>query len=212
MSWRDRLPKLIEVALALVVAFALGRLAVHTPSNLKPGAVDIGFSQDMAVHHEQAVLMAGLAQTRGRGAVATLANAIVINQSQEIGLMRGWLQLWDQPATDSHPMGWMSDMPSTSMSDVSMPGMATPYQLTRLASLTGRRFDVLFLQLMIRHHEGGLLMCQFAHTHGQLAVVRNAAASMAVEQIEDLGAMKALLKADGGKPLASRALVGQMGQ
>jgi uncharacterized protein (DUF305 family) len=202
MSWRDRLPKLIEVALALVVAFALGRLTFHASSDPKPGAVDIGFSQDMAVHHEQAVLMAGLAQTRGGPAVASLANAILINQSQEIGLMRGWLKLWSQPAVDPHPMGWMAGMPDMSMSAGLMPGMATPDQLTRLASLSGHRFDVLFLQLMIRHHEGGLLMCQYAHEHAQLSVVRSAAASMAVEQIEDLGQMKALLKADGAKPLA----------
>ncbi|HEX3901145.1 MAG TPA: DUF305 domain-containing protein [Mycobacteriales bacterium] len=203
MSWRDRLPKLIEVALALVVAFALGRLTVHTSSDPKPGGVDIGFSQDMAVHHEQAVLMAGLAQTRGGAAVTLLANAILIDQSQEIGLMRGWLKLWDQPTIDPHPMSWMTAaMPDMSMSDTSMPGMATPGQLTRLASLTGRRFDVLFLQLMIRHHEGGLLMCQYAQAHARLEVVRDAATSMAVEQVEDLAQMKALLKADGGQPLS----------
>ena len=202
MSWQQRLPKFIEVALALVVAFALGRLTVHASSEAKPGAVDIGFSQDMAVHHEQAVLMANLAQTRGGVAVAALANAILIDQSQEIGLMRGWLKLWNQPTGDPAPMAWMTDLPSMSMSSAAMPGMATPGQLTRLSTLTGHRFDVLFLQLMIRHHEGGLLMCRFAEDHARLSVVRNAAKSMAFEQVADLGQMEALLKSDGGRPLA----------
>ena len=76
----------------------------------------------------------------------------------------------------------------------SMPGMATPDQLTRLATLRGKGFDVLFLQLMIRHHEGGLQMCQYAESHADLAVVRKAAVSMAVEQVEDLGQMRAMLK------------------
>jgi len=187
----------IEIALALVLAFSLGRLVSHTSSDAKPGAIDIGFSQDMAVHHEQAVLMANLAQTHGGPAVASLANAILINQSEEIGLMRGWLTLWHQPAVDPTPMSWMSMPPSSShvtAGAMVMPGMATPGQLTRLTSLTGKRFDVLFLQLMIRHHQGGLQMCQYAHAEAKLAIVRNAATSMAVEQIDDLGQMRALLR------------------
>ncbi|HVY11463.1 MAG TPA: DUF305 domain-containing protein [Mycobacteriales bacterium] len=198
-EWRRRLPTVIEIALALVVAVAAGRLSVRAPSVDEPGAVDVGFSQDMAVHHEQAVLMANLAQTHGTTAVTGLADAILINQSQEIGLMRGWLQLWHQPTTDPRPMSWMSS-PSHGMSGMSstaMPGMATPDQLTRLASLSGKRFDALFLELMIRHHEGGLQMCQFAEAHASLAVVRRAAVSMAVEQVEDLGQLRALLKAAG---------------
>jgi uncharacterized protein (DUF305 family) len=141
----------------------------------------------MAVHHEQAVLMANLAQTHAGTAVALLANAILINQSQEVGLTRGWLKLWRAPTTDATPMAWMS------MTATTMPGMATPRQLTRLAMLTGKRFDVMFLRLMIRHHQGGLQMCRYAHAHANLDVVRNAAASMAVEQVEDLGQMQAIL-------------------
>lgn len=54
---------------------------------------------------------------------------------------------------------------------------------------------------MIRHHEGGLEMCRYAEEHAKLAVVRSAARSMAVEQLEDLGQMEAILEADGAKPL-----------
>jgi len=189
--WRRELPKALEIALALVLAFSVGRLTVHTSTSPKPGTVDLGFTQDMAVHHEQAVLMADLAQSRGGMAIASVANGILINQSQEIGLMRGWLKLWHRPAADPTPMSWMPMMAGARRS---MPGMATPAQLTRLASLTGTRFDVLFLQLMIRHHEGGLQMCQYARDRATLSVVRTAAASMAAEQIEDLGQMRALLR------------------
>ncbi|HWC34470.1 MAG TPA: DUF305 domain-containing protein [Mycobacteriales bacterium] len=201
--WR-RVPTLLEIALLIVIAISVGRLSNHS-SRPAPGAVDIGFSQDMAVHHEQAVLMADLAETRGGPTVAALANAILIDQSQEIGEMRGWLRLWDSPDADPTPMAWMPQPHVMVMADsamVMMPGMATPDQLTRLATLSGKRFDVLFLQLMIRHHEGGLQMCQYAKANAKLAVVRKAATAMAVEQIEDLGQMRALLKADGAKPLA----------
>ncbi|HEX3706810.1 MAG TPA: DUF305 domain-containing protein [Mycobacteriales bacterium] len=211
--WR-RLPNLIEIALVVVIAVALGRLSNHDSSAPKPGAVDIGFSQDMAVHHEQAVLMADLALTRGGSAVASLANAILIDQSQEVGMMRGWLKLWNSSTVDPAPMSWMPQVPKMSMPPMmlmsgpvplsgtrTMPGMATPEQLTRLSTLSGKRFDVLFLQLMIRHHQGGLVMCQYAQADAKLAIVRKAATAMAVEQIEDLGQMQAILKADGGNPL-----------
>ena len=201
------MPTVIEIALLVVLAVGVGRLSNYHSAPEKPGAVDIGFSQDMAVHHEQAVLMASLAQTRGSRAVASLANAILIDQSQEIGLMRGWLQLWREPTVDPTPISWMLHPGGMTMvlpAMTSMPGMATPDQLTRLSGLSGKRFDVRFLQLMIRHHEGGLQICRFAQSEARLAVVRKAATAMALEQIEDLGQLRAMLESDGGKPLPFR--------
>jgi uncharacterized protein (DUF305 family) len=39
-----------------------------------------------------------------------------------------------------------------------MPGMLTAAELARLAAATGAGFDRLFLEYMIRHHEGALAM------------------------------------------------------
>ncbi|HJQ07600.1 MAG TPA: DUF305 domain-containing protein [Nocardioides sp.] len=202
---RRRVALLLALVAVLAVGaggFALGRgSAPDRRTTTGPAAVDVGFSQDMAVHHEQAILMSTLAQTRGTVTVRTIANGILAGQSQELGALRGWLRLWDAPAADPHPMAWMSTehtMPGMSMP---MPGMATGGQLTRLAQLQGRRFDVLFLQLMIRHHQGGILMAADARQHAALGVVRDAAASMIVQQVEDIGAMRALLRAEGGRPL-----------
>ncbi|GAB4012984.1 DUF305 domain-containing protein [Nocardioides ultimimeridianus] len=207
---RAHVPTVLLVLLALVAAaaggFSLGRgsapdtTALATPGPPGPTSVEVGFSQDMAVHHEQAVLMATLAQTRATTPVRTIANGILGGQSQELGALRGWLRLWGEPAVDPHPMAWMTGMQGMAGMHA-MPGMATSGQLSRLAGLEGRRFDVLFLQLMIRHHQGGIQMAADARQHARLAVVRDAAASMIVQQVEDLGAMRALLRADGGRPL-----------
>ena len=173
----------------------------------------------MATHHEQAVLMASLAMGRARPAVRGLAEAILTGQSQEIGLFRGWLRLWGEPGVAPHPMAWMhaghamADMPGmsgggdtgmdmdTDMDSASMPGMATPAQLDRLYGLSGRAFDVLFLRLMIRHHQGGLLMTRAVLGDHILSTTRTAAQSVSSEQIEDLGTMRALLASYGGQPL-----------
>jgi uncharacterized protein (DUF305 family) len=39
-----------------------------------------------------------------------------------------------------------------------MPGMLRPEELAKLAAADDRRFDRLFLQYMIRHHQGALTM------------------------------------------------------
>jgi uncharacterized protein (DUF305 family) len=98
----------------------------------------------------------------------------------------------------SMPPITMSGLPAGS---TAMPGMASPAQLAQLDTLSGKAFDVLFLQLMIRHHEGGIAMAQYAQAHARLAAVRSAAQSMAYQQVEDIGNMRALLTAEGGKEL-----------
>lgn len=205
MSLRGRAAVAVEVILALVIAFGVGRFTVHHASTQKPGAVDIGFAQDMSAHHQQAVLMANLAPLHAGPAVAALADSILVSQSQELGVMSGWLQLWHDPATSKAPMSWMRGAAVTSsdagMSMTTMPGMASQVELDRLATLSGTAFDVLFLQLMIRHHQGGIEMAQYAQAHARLSVVRNAAQAMAFAQIDDISQMQALLSADGGTPL-----------
>ena len=41
-----------------------------------------------------------------------------------------------------------------------MPGMLTPEEMDRLAAAKGAEFDRLFLEGMIKHHEGALTMVQ----------------------------------------------------
>jgi uncharacterized protein (DUF305 family) len=41
-----------------------------------------------------------------------------------------------------------------------MPGMLTPEEMSRLAKAKGVEFDRLFLELMIKHHDGALVMVQ----------------------------------------------------
>jgi uncharacterized protein (DUF305 family) len=171
-----------------------------------PNAVDIGFAQDMIVHHQQAVLMAAYAREHaGSGDVRTLAGAIDSAQQREIGQMTGWLQSWGKPlASDQLPMSWMADEMPTHMHDDlgagSMPGMASPAEMDRLVNLTGKRLDLQFLRLMIRHHEGGLPMAKDAASHARAGYVRNAARTMIVDQQREIDQMQLLLQARGAAP------------
>lgn len=172
-----------------------------------PGPADIGFCQDMIAHHEQAVLMAMLAMDRATPAVHNLAQSIMVSQSSEIGVMRGWLQLWGAPLVSRKPMAWMADttdqLHGVTQADATMPGMASPAELQKLWQAHGKPFDILFMQLMTRHHEGGVMMARDVQNSAQLQAVRDTGRGMMFEQVEEIGLMAQLLRADGATPLPS---------
>ena len=85
--------------------------------------------------------------------------------------------------------------------DTAMPGMASGAELTRLRSLTGSAFDVEFLQLMIRHHEGGRPMAQYGAAHAAVPAVRRLATTIADTQAAETQTLTAMLTARGGAPL-----------
>ena len=59
-----------------------------------------------------------------------------------------------------------------------MTGMASAKQMQELADARGRDLDQLFTRLMIRHHEGGIHMAQFAAEHAETETARSWARAM----------------------------------
>jgi uncharacterized protein (DUF305 family) len=191
-----------------------GSAATTTPS---ADSVDVGFAQDMTVHHEQAVEMASW--TRDHTAdpqVKQLAFDIETTQLQQIGRMQGWLGLWGASPfpTGRQYMTWMADPADpghghsmSGMSDTSsagaarMPGMATDGDLKNLRGASGAQLDTLFLQLMLRHHVGGAGMLQYAAAHASLPEVRNLAAQALSAQTSEADLMRQMLAERGAQPL-----------
>ena len=75
-----------------------------------------------------------------------------------------------------------------------MPGLATSEELNRLRGLDGEARDRLFLELMLRHHQGALPMAHFAARNAETQVVRTLAAQIEVQQAQEVGAMALLLR------------------
>ena len=119
-------------------------------------AADVHFMSGMIQHHAQAVLMAGWAPTHGASpALRALCERIVVGQRDEIVLMRRWLDDRHEPV----PSADLSHMMMPGMdSSMLMPGMLTAAELGRLDRARGPQFDRLFLQDMIRHHQGAITM------------------------------------------------------
>lgn len=175
----------------------------------RPGPVDVGFSQDMAVHHVQAVDMGNLARDRSADdKIRNLGFDIAATQQGQVGRMQGWLTLWNKPEQAlGELMAWLPpehdhDGPaSANTGDAAMPGMATSAEMAKLASLSGEKFDIYFLQLMLRHHEGGAPMAEYAAEHAKVPAVRSLARSMVTSQGAEMELMRNMLAARGAKPL-----------
>jgi uncharacterized protein (DUF305 family) len=187
----------------LAVALGIGRGAEAPAAD----SVDVGFSRDMAAHHLQGVEMANLAlETSTDPAVRGLAFDIAETQNNQVGRMHGWLALWGYSPTGGDVMAWMGDgghggHEMSGMDGGLMPGMATEEELAELRELSGTEFDVQFLRLMTRHHQGGLEMALYAAEHGETSVVRDLARSIADSQTAETDLMVGMLADRGGTPL-----------
>jgi uncharacterized protein (DUF305 family) len=202
-------------ALAVFLLGAAAGLLIGLPGSAPqvpdPDSVDVGFAQDMTVHHEQAVLMASWARDHSTDPVVRqLAFDIESTQIAQIGRMQGWLAIWGRaplptggymtwmtgPAADNHGHG-----ASAGGAVATMPGMATAEELRALRAATGAELDVLFLQLMLRHHEGGTDMLAYAADHANVPDVRNLSAQMLAAQTNESVYLRQLLAERGAAPL-----------
>jgi len=139
------------------------KLPLSTRAQLPPlSAKDVEFMQGMIMHHAQAVEMTALINDRtGNEKLRLLGSRISHSQADEMKYMERWLKLRGEPA--SMPMPAMQHMPGMDMSkhhhqEMMMPGMLTKEQMDALKAAKGAEFDRLFLQGMIQHHKGALVM------------------------------------------------------
>jgi uncharacterized protein (DUF305 family) len=160
--------------------------------------------QHMIAHHAQALAMTSLVRSRTtRDDMRLLAERIDVSQQSEISMMQRWLgeRGEDVPNVGAggshHEMaGHDMSMPAMAASGSLMPGMLTPAQMDALARASGPEFDRLFLQGMIRHHEGALVMVAdlFAtQGAGQESEIFRFASDVDADQRAEIGRMRALL-------------------
>jgi len=119
---------------------------------------DVEFMSGMIPHHAQAVIMAGWAPTHGaRKDVAIFCERVVVGQSDEIATMQQWLRDRGQPVPDARSTRHKMKMNGMEH-EMLMPGMMTDEQMAALDKARGPEFDRLFLEGMIRHHQGAIDM------------------------------------------------------
>ncbi|WP_412538774.1 DUF305 domain-containing protein [Longispora sp. K20-0274] len=179
------------VATALVLAAGCGDgMAGMNHDAAKPTAsgtgftgADVMFAQMMIPHHQQAVTMATLADTRAADPeLRRIAAAIRGAQAPEITTMTGWLTGWKQPtaAPGGHTMSGTS-------------GMLSAEELAALTAATGREFDRLFARGMIAHHNGAIAMARDEEAQGANPEARALASAIAKAQATEVEALQRIL-------------------
>jgi len=204
MSGGRRFPTIV-VALAVAVGLLLGLgLGWLIPRLSTPGddSAEAGFARDMSTHHSQAVEMGLLAYRNGENPdVRQLGYDIATAQQGEIGAMQTWLRTWRLNPTGTQPrMAWMPDG-QQALENGLMPGMATPEQMDQLRNAKGKDFDILFCQLMIRHHLGGVHMAEAILKATDDPDVVTLATSIKEGQQKEINIFNNLLAQMGAKPL-----------
>jgi len=184
------------VVLALISGVVLLTLGARNPG---PDSAEAGMLRDMIPHHDQAVEMALIIRDRtGDQQLFFLATDIVLAQQNQIGHMEGWLMAWDiSPNQDGPMMAWM-DHP---VEDGLMPGMATREQVESLRTLPVDEAEVLFLQLMIRHHQGGLHMAEAYLDRGDDRLVGEFSRNVIAVQGREIETMNVMLAQRGADPI-----------
>jgi uncharacterized protein (DUF305 family) len=131
-----------------------------------------------------------LASRTSRDEMRLLAKRIEVSQADEIRMMKAWLKQRGQPLPDPHA----HHAPGSTL----MPGMLTADEMSRLAAATGEAFDKLFLEFMIKHHQGALVMVQdlFASRGaGQEADIFAFASDVDADQRMEIDRMREMLGA-----------------
>ncbi|GAB3975215.1 DUF305 domain-containing protein [Actinoallomurus acanthiterrae] len=158
-------------------AVAVNSISVTAGHN----AQDVMFAQMMIPHHQQAIVMADQAATRASSPqVKTLAAQIKQAQGPEIRKMTGWLRDWGAP------------MPSPGGMHMAE-GMMSEQDMKRLGTLSGRPFDRMFLQMMIRHHQGAVTMARAEESQGSNPDAKALAASIISSQSAEIAKMRHML-------------------
>ena len=122
-------------------------------SGVQHTAADVQFMQGMISHHAQALETTALLYDRSSWQdIRMLAQRIDVSQADEIKMMQDWLKVRaaEIPSIDTHH----------AHGAVLMPGMLTPDQMAELAAGTGSEIDRLFLEYMIMHHQGAVVMVE----------------------------------------------------
>ena len=168
------------LAVGVILAPNGANASTHAKSLQNLGMNEIMFAQMMIPHHEQAISMSETDLKKSRNqAILKLSNQIKSLQGTEKSQLAYWLKATDSSMTMDH--------------DMQMSGMLTTKELASLKRLTGTQFDRVFLQLMIKHHQGAIEMLDLISDSKNMEA-KALAKAINSAQSKEITSMKLLLK------------------
>lgn len=148
--------------------------SIHGASGETSALDEKAFLEQMVPHHESAIEMAQIAlQKSERPEIRRLAKAIVAAQESEIGQMKAWHLAWFGEELTSDASGAHGSMDMGSLEGVS-----------------GDRFDLAFLSMMIPHHASAITMAESVMMGSPRDEVTVIAEEIVAAQAKEIGQMQ----------------------
>ena len=186
-----KLQKVLLAVIAATTAVAIGGCSSTKESNALFNDADAMFVQMMIPHHEQAIVLAEMAENSTSGTspeVTSLAGQIKSAQGPEVELMKSFLTQWDVPVVEP------GSMDHGSMDHGSkMKGMLSVEELAKLSTLSGKVFDKEWMLAMIAHHEGAIEMARTVEQSGKNLEVQDLAKTIISSQQVEIDQMNSML-------------------
>jgi len=142
---------------------------------------DLQFIDTMIVHHQGAVEMATMAETRLQNEkLKALAKSIPADQQREIKQMKAWREQW-------YPG-------SPSAQNMTMPGMGgSMMDMSHMKTMeAGPAYDAMFIDMMIPHHQGAVQMGENALAKAERLEVKELSKKIIDAQTREIEQMKKL--------------------
>ncbi|RSM87603.1 DUF305 domain-containing protein [Kibdelosporangium aridum] len=156
-------------------------------------ADDISFAQGMIPHHAQAVEMAKLVPSRSTDQkVLDLAKRIQQAQDPEIQQLTDMLKKWGSAPTSTSSTPGMDH--GGGHGSAGSGGMMTAEEMKQLESAKGAEFDRMWMQMMIKHHEGAIEMARTELSKGASAEAKALAQKIIDAQQAEIAEMQGLVK------------------
>ena len=151
-----------------------------TPPETAKAPYDLQFIDTMIAHHQGAVDMAKMAESKAQHAdLKTFTSNIVASQQKEIEQMKQWREQWYA----SQPSAMNMDMPGMT---ASMKGMDAEH----MKSTSGNAFDMMFIDMMIPHHQGAITMANEALQKAEHADLKKLAQAIITSQEAEIKTMQ----------------------
>jgi len=165
--------------------------AKSSQTNTTKNEADVVLASMMIPHHAQAISMADTALKQATNPkVKALARKIKQAQGPEIERMSGWLTSWGAPV----PGARGSDMSGMEGMGEQTGGMMSAKDISSLNKATGTAFDRMWLQMMIKHHQGAVAMAKTALDQGANPEAKKLATSIIGGQSAEIAEMTSILK------------------
>jgi len=184
MKTKTSLTSLVALTLLALAALAAGCGSDDNgKTSLSGNATDAAFITDMTTHHQGAIEMAKVAQTRAdHPEVRQFADDIISAQKRQISVMQ-------RIGDDMHGMG-MRDRGHMGMSQSQM-GMDMDLPKLRRA----KPFDRTFIDMMLPHHLGAIAMARKELAKGSQPALHTIAQGTIDAQTKEIAQMREWRKA-----------------